>query len=157
EKALAVLRHEAQVLVHLRHPNVIRVYNLRPIGGKHYLELQYLTGGSLARRLQREGPLPRQQAARYIAGVGEALEEVHARDIVHRDIKPANILWDPETDEAVLTDFGLAARLADRPTAAGTPAYMSPEAFQGQAVAASDVYSLAATLFALVTGEVPFP
>jgi eukaryotic-like serine/threonine-protein kinase len=89
--------------------------------------------------------------------VGEGLLEVHAQGIVHRDVKPANILWEPKKDEAILTDFGVGARLADPATVAGSLPYMAPEAYDGQVSPAHDVYSLASTLFHLVTGSLPFP
>src|SRR6516165_3306423 len=103
-----------------------------------------------------EGPLSWQRGARYIANVAEGLLEVHARGIIHRDIKASNILWDPARDEAKLTDFGVAGRLGATRTAVGTPVFMAPEALRGRATAASDVYGLAATLFHLTTGELPF-
>jgi serine/threonine protein kinase len=155
--ALEALENEARVLARLQHPNVVRVYSLEQAGDEHYLVLQYVDGSSLQARLEAEGPLGWQLAARYVADVGEALAYVHAGGIVHRDVKPANILWDRQRDEALLTDFGLAARLADSRTVAGTPLYMAPEAFDGQSTPAGDVYGLAASLFTLVTGRVPFP
>jgi serine/threonine protein kinase len=155
--ALAVLQNEARVLARLMHPNIVRVYSLEQAGDQHYLVLQYVDGGSLQARLDRDGPLGWQSAARYIADIGEALAHVHAHGLVHRDVKLANILWDRERDEALLTDFGLAARLADIRQVAGTPLYMAPEAFSGQSTPAGDVYGLAASLFTLMTGRVPFP
>src|SRR5205085_11797703 len=144
------------------HRNVTQVYAWREAAARsdaasreHCLVLQYIPGGSLADRVGREGPLPWQLAARYVADVAEGLLEVHARGIVHRDVKPANILWDPEADEALLTDFGISARLADASTAAGTPFYMPPEAFAGRTGPAQDVYGLAASLFWLLTASVP--
>src|SRR5439155_22984677 len=77
--------------------------------------------------------------------------------IIHRDIKASNTLWDPARDEAKLTDFGVAGRLGATRTAVGTPVFMAPEARLGRATEASDVYGLAATLFHLTTGELPFP
>jgi tRNA A-37 threonylcarbamoyl transferase component Bud32 len=155
--ALAALENEARVLARLQHPNVVRVYSLRQTGGEHYLVLQYVAGGSLQARLDHEGPLGWRRAARYLADVGEGLLEAHTRGIVHRDVKLANMLWDPDRDEALLTDFGLAGRLADGGEVAGTPLYMAPEAFEGLSTPAGDVYGLAASLFTLVTGRVPFP
>jgi serine/threonine protein kinase len=154
--ALEALRHEARVLARLQHPNVVRVYGLEQAGDEHYLVLQYVDGGSLQLRLEKEGPLGWQAAARYVADAGEALLHVHARGLVHRDIKPANLLWDRERDEALLTDFGVAARLGDNRHVAGTALFMAPECFAGQSSSASDVYGLAASLFTLVTGRVPF-
>jgi hypothetical protein len=155
--ALAALRNEARLLAQLLHPNIVRVYSWRQAGPEHYLVLQYVAGGSFEARVKGGEQFTWRQAARYIADVGEALQQVHARGIVHRDIKAANILWDPDKDEALLTDFGVAGRLTDRTTAAGTPLFMAPEAFEGQATPAGDVYGLGATLFHLATGEAPFP
>jgi serine/threonine protein kinase len=156
DRKLEALRHEAQTLARFRHPNLVQVHALRKSGGEHFLVLQYVAGGSLARRLARGGPLSWPKAARYVADAGEGLLEVHARGVVHRDIKPANILWDPARDEGLLADFGIAAHLAAPGGPAGTPAYMAPEALRGQLSAGMDTYSLAMTLFELATGERPF-
>jgi serine/threonine protein kinase len=155
--ALEALRKEANFLAGLDHRNVVRVHAWRKAGGDHYLVLEYVPGGSLADLLKEVGPLTWQRAARYVAGVAEGLREVHAHGIIHRDIKASNILWDPARDEAKLTDFGVAGRLGATRTAVGTPVFMAPEALRGQATEASDVYGLAATLFHLTTGELPFP
>src|SRR5262249_19878529 len=156
-QALAVLRNDARLLAAVRHPNVVQVFAWRQAGDEHYLVLQYVPGGSLADRVDREGPLPWPLAARYVADVAEGLLEVHQRGIIHRDVKPANLLWDCDRDEALLTDFGVSARLSDSPGVAGTPRYMAPEAFDGRASPAVDVYGLAASLFWLTTGSPPFP
>jgi serine/threonine protein kinase len=163
DQCLERLREEAKLLAAVRHRNVVQVFAWREATAgpdntrSHYLVLQYVPGGSLADRVQEEGPLPWQLAARYVADVAEGLLEVHARGIVHRDVKPANILWDSERDEALLTDFGISARLADAQGGAGTPLYMPPEAFEGVVGPAQDTYGLAASLFWLVTGSVPYP
>jgi serine/threonine protein kinase len=155
-QVLAALRKEAQHLAQLDHPNIVRVYSWREAGAEYYLVLQFVTGGSLADRLQAEKVLGWQDAARYVADVGEALVAAHKRGVIHRDIKPENILWEATRNEAILTDFGVSARLAEPGTVAGTPAYMAPEAFEGQVSPALDVYSLAATLYRLATGKLPF-
>jgi serine/threonine protein kinase len=162
DEKLARLREEARLLAALRHRNIVQVYAWRETpnpgaGGSCYLVLQYVPGGSLAALVQEAGPLPWQRAARYVADVAEGLLEMHARGIVHRDVKPANILWDPERDEALLTDFGISARLTGTGGGAGTPFYMPPEAFAGEVSPAQDVYGLTVTLFWLVTASVPFP
>jgi serine/threonine protein kinase len=156
-RALEALRRDAGLLARVDHPNVVRVHAWVPVHEHHYLVMQYVSGGSLADLLKREGPLDWQRAARYVADVGEGLLEVHARGIVHRDVKPANILWDPRKDEALLTDFGVAARLVDLATVAGSIPYMAPEAFDGRVAPSLDVYGLAATFFHLVAGSAPFP
>jgi serine/threonine protein kinase len=153
---LAALRTEAQHLAELDHPNIVRVHAWRQAGGEYFLVVQYVAGGSLADRLKSEKAFAWQDAARYIADVGDALVAVHARGVIHRDIKPENILWDAARNEAILTDFGISARLAEPGTVAGTPMYMAPEAFEGEVSSALDVYSLAATLYRLATGAHPF-
>ncbi len=156
-RALEALRQDAGLLARVEHPNVVRVYAWLTVHDQHYLVMQYVSGGSLADLLKSEGPLDWQRAARYVADVGEGLLEVHGRGIVHRDVKPANILWDPRRDEALLTDFGVAARLADPAAIGGSIPYMAPEAFDGRVSFSLDVYSLASTFFELVTGSAPFP
>jgi hypothetical protein len=156
EQALATLHTDARVLGSLHHPNIVQVYNWVETAQGPCLVLQYVSGGTLESRVSTEGALAWTVAGRYVADVADGLSRVHGHGIIHRDVKPENILWEPETDEAVLTDFGIAARLTDPTTIAGTPRYMAPEAFLGQVSAALDVYSLAATLFWLVAGEPPF-
>lgn len=155
-RVLDALRKEAQYLAKLDHPNIVRVHAWLESEGEYYLVLQFVDGGSLADRVKTNRVLAWQDAARYIADVGEALVAAHKHGVVHRDIKPDNILWDATRDEAILTDFGVSARLAEPGTVAGTPIYMAAEAFEGQVSPALDVYSLAATLYRLVTGELPF-
>jgi serine/threonine protein kinase len=154
--ALDALRKDADLLTRVDHPNIVRVYAWLTVHARHYLVMQYVSGGSLAGRLRSEGPLDWQRAARYVADVGEGLLEVHSQGIVHRDVKPANILWDPGKDEALLTDFGVGARVDDPAAVAGSIPYMAPEAFDGRVSPSLDVYSLASTLFCLVTGSTPF-
>ncbi|MFI5460595.1 MAG: serine/threonine-protein kinase [Isosphaerales bacterium] len=156
QSALEALCNEAKLLVSIHHPNLVQVLGWVESEQDPVLVLQYVLGGSLADRLVREGPLEWQTAARYVADVGEGLLAVHAKGIVHRDVKPANILWDPEIDEALLTDLGVGARLGDATDLAGTIPYMAPEAFAGKVSPALDVYGMAATLYTLVTGHKPF-
>lgn len=154
---LAALQREARLLAKVDHPNVVRVWSYRtsPITQEDYLVLKYVLGGSLAERV-RGKRLDWQTAGRYVADVARGLRAVHDQNILHRDVKPANILWDPQDDRALLTDFGVSARLTDAPPMAGTRCYMAPEALNGRPSKASDVYSLAVTFFKLVTGDVPF-
>jgi len=156
QSALKALRLEAELLVSIHHPNLVQVFGWVESERDPVLVLQYVLGGSLADRLARDGPLEWQTAARYVADVGEGLLAVHGKGIVHRDVKPANILWDPEIDEALLTDLGVGARLGDATDLAGTIPYMAPEAFDGKVSPALDVYGLAATLYTLVTEHKPF-
>jgi serine/threonine protein kinase len=156
EQRLAALRNDARLLAAVRHPNVLQVYAWRQAAAGPCLVLQYAAGGSLKDRVCRDGPLPWHLATRYVADAADGLLAAHARGIVHRDVKPANLLWDSATDEALLTDFGIAARLGDAATPAGTAGFMAPEAFAGEVSPPLDTYSLAATLFWLTAGEIPF-
>jgi serine/threonine protein kinase len=156
-QALEALRQDAALMTQVEHPNVVRVYAWLTVHDHHYLLMQYVAGGSLSDLVKSKGPLDWQRAARYVADVGEGLLKVHARGIIHRDVKPANILWDSHRDEALLTDFGVAARLTDPTHIAGSIPYMAPEAFDGRVAPSLDVYSLASTFFHLVTGSPPFP
>jgi hypothetical protein len=150
---------EAQALAQLpHHRNRVIVHQIKDGVTNCFLVMDYLAGGSLDRLTAPGRSLPWPQAVRYIAGVGDGLLEVHERELLHRDIKPANILLDPDRDEAVLGDFGLAVALEGPNAVAGTRAYMAPEVRQrGKASPRSDVYSLAASLLHLVTGHPPVP
>ena len=158
EESLRTLRNEAVVLAGIRrpHPNIVQVHGWRTAGDDHYLLLQFVDGCSLCDRLRREHTIPWDKASAYVADVAEGLMQIHKHGIVHRDIKPANILWDAEEDEALITDFGVAVALEGANSVAGTPHYMAPEAWDGTITPAMDTYSLSATLFHLITGEVPF-
>jgi hypothetical protein len=154
---LEALKRDADVLTRLNHRNVVRVHAWLLSGADPYLVLQYVPGNSLKKVLDEQGPLPWARAARYAADVGEGLLAAHALGVIHCDIKPANILWDPAADEALLTDFGVAVWLSDGRPHGGTPGFMPPEALKGVVSPKLDVYSLAVTLYQLVTGKLPFP
>ena len=150
------LLEEAQTLAQLpKHRNRLAVHHFKDGVTNSFLIMDYVPGGDLRRRTSPDHPLPWGQAARYVAAVADALRDVHARGILHRDIKPANILWDPEPDEAVLGDFGIAVPSDLAGQGGGTRGYIAPEVYWGAASFPSDVYSLAATLLHLVTGEHP--
>ncbi len=164
QAALDALRNEAQRLAGVHHPNIVQVYAWEQEGDQLYLVMQYVQGPSLEDLLERqpEHRLPWERAARYVADVGEALVAAHRRGVVHRDVKPANILYDEAADEALLTDFGCAARVGEG-VAAGTPVYMAPEVLRPaleqrmvEHAPAVDTFALTATLFSLITGELPF-
>jgi hypothetical protein len=150
---LDALRREAMLLRELRHRHIVPIYTWEQQGAEHFLVMRFVPGGSLEERL-RAGPLPWEDAARFVADVAEGLVHAHGRGVIHRDIKPANILC--EGSEALLTDFGVAGRLGGPGGRAGTPLYMAPEAFAGRLTPQMDVYSLAVTLFRLATGAYPF-
>jgi len=154
---------EARLCVGLDHPNVIEVYDVRVEGETAFQIMERLPQvKDLVDRLV-EGPLPIAEVLRIGEGVARGLQRIHSVGVVHRDIKPANILVSP-TGAVKITDFGLARRLAAGETLTktkigmGTLAYIPPEqAFDARrAKATADLYSLRATLYQLLTGEVLF-
>jgi serine/threonine protein kinase len=154
---------EAQAAAALDHPRIVPIFEFGEQDGQHYFTMGYVAGESLAQRLSH-GTLPAREAATVIRDVALAVDYAHQQCVIHRDLKPANILVDPEGRVRV-TDFGLAKRQTDESGLTctgqllGTPSFMSPEQVSGDRATigpASDVYSLGATLYALVTGRPPF-
>ena len=140
------------------HPNVVPVYDAGIVDDRAYLVMPYLSGGSLAKQLGR-GPMDPDEVVRVGRAVADALDAAHRNGLLHRDVKPANILRTSH-GEPKLADFGV-ARFADATATNGqlalTVAYAAPEVLRGQpASVASDVYSLGATLHALLLGAPPF-
>jgi eukaryotic-like serine/threonine-protein kinase len=154
---------ECQVARRLDHPHIVRVLDFGLDGSRPYLVMEYVEGESLGGRLERGGRLPEAEAVRLIRQAGEALHWAHRRKLIHRDVKPDNILITAD-GRAKLTDLGLVKNLdgdfnLTRPQSAlGTPNFMAPEQFEDarNADARSDLYSLAATLYMAVTGQLPF-
>jgi serine/threonine protein kinase len=152
---------EAQTIAALEHPAILPVYDVGEQDGQPYLVMSLMTGGSLVERVQQRSPMPLDEAAAIIAPLADGLDEVHAQGIVHRDFKPANVLFD-QYGHPYLSDFGIARMIEG--TAAltgggiiGTPAYMAPEmARTGNVSPLVDVYALAATLFQMLTGKLPY-
>jgi predicted Ser/Thr protein kinase len=154
-------RREAQAAAALNHPNVVSVFDTGDDGQAHYIVMEYVPGQTLADVLKREGPLDPDRAARIAEDVATALQAAHERGLVHRDVKPGNVMIDPEGRTKVM-DFGIARAAANdtlTQTGAvlGTAAYLSPEQARGDPVdARSDIYSLGAVLYEMLTGRPPF-
>ncbi len=154
---------EAQVLASLSHPNLPRVNDHFLVPGQgQYLVMDLIEGEDLESMIQRQGVLPSQQALYWIGQIADALQYMHNQQppVIHRDIKPANIRITPE-GRAMLVDFGL-VKIYDPhlQTTIGaravTPGYSPPEQYgQGTTDARADIYALAATLYALLTGQQP--
>jgi tetratricopeptide (TPR) repeat protein/predicted Ser/Thr protein kinase len=159
EHDLERFHREAQMAGALAHPNIVPVYEIGEVDGGHYLAMQYIEGKPpIGRRL------PWKDACRIIRDVVRALDEAHRHNVVHRDIKPHNILVDA-SGKPYLTDFGLAKSMKGANTLTqtgvvlGTPSYMAPEQARGERHRVgkrSDIYSLGATLYELITGRPPF-
>jgi eukaryotic-like serine/threonine-protein kinase len=156
------LLREAEVLRRLHHPNVVGLIDVIDEGDEIVLVMRYLSGGSLAERVSQHGPAPADEVERQARRLFGALAQAHQLGIIHRDIKPANILFD-DRGEPCLADFGVAQTwdqthgLTVSGMVVGTPGFMAPEQARGeQAVPASDVFSLGATLLFAATGDGPF-
>ncbi len=154
-------RSEARAAARLRHPGIVTVYEVGEIDGNPYLALELVEGPSLA-EVARHVPLPPKRAADILRQVADAMAHAHAAGILHRDLKPSNILLDAG-DTPRITDFGLArdlgsdAGLTRTGEVFGSPAYLAPECLSGtDADPASDLYSLGAILYELLTGRPPF-
>jgi serine/threonine protein kinase len=152
---------EARSAARLSHPSIVTVHSLGSDRGYHFIELEFVDGASLGTRLWGAGPLTVREATKYFADVASGLRRAHEGGIVHADIKPDNILVTSD-GLAKLADFGLARSLHERQTTefrrVGTPRFMAPEVFAGSApTPASDVYSLGASFYVVLTGESPFP
>jgi hypothetical protein len=157
----ARFRREAQAIAHMRHPNILNVFDFGEFQGTPYMIVEYVEGGSLSARLKRS-PIDHGSALRYLQGIGEALDYAHSHGIVHRDVKPANVLLGPE-DAPILADFGLVKLMESTSIASltgvttGTPAYMAPEQVSGKHVGpAADRYAFAVMAYEMLTGEFPF-
>jgi serine/threonine protein kinase len=153
---------EARAAAALVHGNIVQIHEVACIDGIHFLAEEYVGGPSLKAWLDGRGPLDARQALTVLAHVGSALARAAQQGVVHRDIKPDNLLVTP-AGEVKVADFGLARVLADDlaltqdGTTLGTPLYMSPEQAEGRAVdPRSDLYSLGATVYHLLTGRPPF-
>jgi serine/threonine protein kinase len=162
EGTVARFQSEARTIAGFRHQHIVTIYSIRKLGELPFFIMQYLEGRSLAAVLRQDGPMPWSLARTVLYEVGTALHYAHVRGVVHRDIKPANIIFDGE-GKAVVTDFGIAKKVADGTVATttgvllGTPAYMSPEQCHGEAIGpASDQYGLGIVAYELITGRVPF-
>ena len=157
--------YEARAQSRVDHPNICRVYEVGEVAGRAYIALQFVRGEPLHRVAKQ---LSLDEKVTVMRDIASAVHEAHRLSIVHRDLKPSNVLVERTEDGRwfpVVMDFGLARELSVDPSTAdsevvqGTPAYMSPEQVRGDASAIdrrSDVYSLGATLYELMTGQVPF-
>jgi serine/threonine protein kinase/tetratricopeptide (TPR) repeat protein len=156
---------EAQLIARLSHPHILKVFDFGREDDFAYLVMELLTGGSLINLIRKSPPgmMPFPTIIKVIDEIADALEYAHERMIVHRDLKPQNVLLD-ENGNAFLTDFGIAKLLDQQGTILtqtgailGTPAYIAPELWQGDAVdRRADVYALGIMLYEMLTGRVPF-
>ena len=158
---------EAEMAARLSHPNIVPIYSVDERDGLVYFVMGLVEGESVGDRIRRSGPLPIDEVRRVLREVADALAYAHAHGVVHRDIKPDNVLLEGATGRALVTDFGIAraateeegsTRLTATGTAIDTPAYMSPEQCAGDRGidGRSDLYSLGAVAYQMLTGDPPF-
>jgi len=161
-------RREAEAVSRLSHINTVSVFDFGTHQGMMYLVMEYIEGRDLSHVLRAQGPLLPARVAPILVQVCSALIEAHGKGIIHRDIKPENILISQQYDQrdfVKVLDFGLAklrehrerTKITQDGSLVGTPYYMAPEHIRGEAVdARSDVYSMGAVMYKLLTGETPF-
>ena len=161
--ALHRFRAEAEAVVRLHHPNIVQIYEVGARAGRPYCALEYVDGGTLAKKLAQT-PQPARYAAAVVQALARAVHHAHEQGIAHRDLKPSNVMLTRQGTPKV-TDFGLAKKLDDdagrTQTGAvlGTPSYMAPEQAEGktsQIGPLADVYALGAILYEMQTGRPPF-
>lgn len=156
-------RNEAEAIASLQHQHIVAIHEVGEHNGQYYFSMNFVEGGNLS-HLVRENPLPARDAVAIVKQAAEAVQYAHERGVLHRDIKPSNILIDSNGDVQI-TDFGLAKRvendskLTQTGQVLGTPSYMPPEQAAGDRALmgiASDVYSLGAVFYELLTARPPF-
>jgi serine/threonine protein kinase/formylglycine-generating enzyme required for sulfatase activity len=154
---------EAKIVTMLQHDSIVRGLDAGQADEAYYFAMEFVEGRSVGSLLELEGALPEATALEIVLQVARGLQYAYERELIHRDIKPDNIMLTPE-GHAKLADFGLARSVAadaTQLTAAGqimgTPYYLAPEQARGETVdIRSDIYSLGATLYHMVTGHTPF-
>jgi serine/threonine-protein kinase len=152
---------EIDAMRKLKNPHIVELYDAGQEGENYYYAMEYVPGETLLSLMRREKRLPWQTAVEYTTQICRALKAAHDAGIIHRDLKPSNLLVTPE-GQIKLTDFGVAqvfasSRLTSTGGIIGTAEYMSPEQAQGKrASKQSDLYSLGAVLYAMITGRTPF-
>ncbi len=156
------LKREAKLLADLDHRNIVRAFDAGESNGFPYLVMEFVEGETLRDKISREGTIDDDEAIRIIRALADALETARRMGVVHRDVKPGNILIS-KNGTPKLMDLGLAkgpidAGLTQHGATVGTPQFMSPEQAESpdKADTRSDIYSLGATLYAMVTGRPPF-
>jgi len=168
ETARQRFEREARAAASLQHANVVQVFRFGRLPDQTpYLVMRFVKGRTMEERLKAEGRLSASLAKKVLADVTSALAAAHAQGIVHRDVRPANVLWDEESETALLTDFGIAAilttsgedvtRLTKAGQMVGDPRYLSPEQLHDKDLTElADMYALGVMGYELLTGSGPY-
>lgn len=163
EVLLKRFEQEFRTASKLDHPNIVRALDFGMESGSPYLVMEFVEGDTLGQRIDRQGRIPEKDAIKIIAHISQGLHKAHSLGLVHRDVKPDNIIITPD-GTAKLADLGLVKdnetdlNLTRTGRGLGTPQFMAPEQFRNakNADARCDIYSLAATFYMALTGELPF-
>ena len=168
ETARKRFEREAKAAASLSHPSVVQVYRFGRLSDETpFLVMRFVKGRTMEERLKAEGRLATALTRQVLLEVASALSAAHAQGIVHRDVRPANVLWDEESERALLSDFGIAAllvtsgeeatRLTKTGQMMGDPRYLSPEQLLGQDLTElADIYAFGVMGYELLTGEGPY-
>ena len=152
---------EAETAGRLNHQNIVTMYDAGEEHDLAYIAMEFLKGKDLVPCTKPNALLPLPQVMSIVARVADALSYAHSNSVVHRDVKPANVMYEPESDQVKVTDFGI-ARITDSSKTKtgmvlGTPSYMSPEQLSGKKIdGRSDLFSLGVTLYQMACGQLPF-
>src|SRR6266478_3788452 len=165
EEERTVFLQEAQTLVRLTHPHIVRVLDFAVEDGMPFLVMEYAAHGTLRQRHPRGTQLPLEVIVPYVKQVASALQYTHDQGLIHRDVKPENMLLN-SYDQVLLSDFGLvmlapqllssAATEPMEPSLAGTTPYLAPEQLRGKTQPASDQYALGVVVYEWICGKPPF-
>lgn len=157
-------QREAKIAAKLSHNNIVNAIDAGEVNGRHYFVMEYVEGSTIKDALDQKKVFDEKVALRIVMAVAEALKHAHERGLIHRDIKPENVILTKDGN-VKLADLGLARLTADEKwamseagMAIGTPYYISPEQVRGQVDVdiRADIYSLGATFYHMVTGQVPY-
>lgn len=155
---------EGQAAAKLNHTNIVQAYDVGQAGEYHYFIMEYVDGKTVYDEMEKSGKYSESRAIELILQIAQALQHAHEKGFVHRDVKPKNIMI-TTNGVAKLADMGLARALSDKEAAEaeagrafGTPYYISPEQIRGEVNIGpqADIYSLGATFYHMITGQVPF-
>jgi serine/threonine-protein kinase len=152
---------EAETAGRLNHPNIVTMFDAGEEHDLAYIAMEFLKGKDLVPYSKAGSLMPLPRVMSIVARVADALSYAHENHVVHRDIKPANIMYEPESDQVKVTDFGI-ARITDSSKTKtgmvlGTPSYMSPEQLAGKKIdGRSDLFSLGVMLYQMSSGKLPF-
>ncbi|XP_065216058.1 serine/threonine-protein kinase SIK3-like isoform X6 [Planococcus citri] len=160
EETLKKIFREIQIMTQLRHPHIIKLYQVMETDKMIYLVTEYASGGEIFDYLVNNGPMKEEEACRVFQQIVSAVQYCHSMNIVHRDLKAENLLLDSNND-IKLADFGFSNTFVEgQPlsTWCGSPAYAAPELFEGQEYDGpkADIWSLGVVLYVLVSGSLPF-